>query len=126
MARSAHNSPRMGYLVATAMLVLAFLFPVGLMVFNPTLMFERGWEQYVGTAIYLWAVLTLCRELLRLRRDESAFAGAPALLEELAQGGQLAETERRILPVRLRQLAGHSRGTTALPVAQLMELNREG
>ena len=59
MARSAHDSPRMGYLAALAMLVLAVLFPIGLMVFNPTLMFERGWEQYVGTAIYFWAVLTL-------------------------------------------------------------------
>ena len=53
MARSAHDSPRLGYLVALAMLVLALLFPIGLMVFNPTLMFQRGWEQYVGTAIYL-------------------------------------------------------------------------
>ena len=44
---------------AAAMLLLALLFPVGLMVFNPTLMFERGWEQYVGTGIYFWAVLTL-------------------------------------------------------------------
>ena len=63
MARSAHGSSRLGYLAALAMLVLAILFPIGLMVFNPTLMFERGWEQYVGTAIYFWAVLTLGREL---------------------------------------------------------------
>src|SRR5208337_4282275 len=62
MARSAHDAPRLGYLVALAMLVLALLFPIGLMVFNPTLMFQRGWEQYVGTAIYLWAVVTLGRE----------------------------------------------------------------
>ena len=47
---------------ATSPLVLALLFPVGLMVFNPTLMFERGWEQYVGTGIYFWAVFTLCRD----------------------------------------------------------------
>ena len=59
------------------MLVLALLFPVGLMVFNPTLMFERGWEQYVGTGIYFWAVLTLGRELLRLWRNERAFDDAP-------------------------------------------------
>ena len=44
------------YVVTAVMLILALLFPVGLMIFNPTLMFERGWEQYVGTAIYLWAV----------------------------------------------------------------------
>ncbi len=48
-----------GYAGAATMLLLAFLFPVGLMIFDPTLMFARGWEQYVGTAIYFWAVLTL-------------------------------------------------------------------
>ena len=126
MTAGAHRTSRLAYPGTLALLALAVAFPIALMVFNPTLMFERGWEQYVGTAIYLWAVLTLVRELLRLRRDESAFAAAPALLEELAQGGSLAEAERRILPARLRQLAGQSRGAAALPVAQLMELNREG
>ena len=96
MARSAHNSPRMGYLVAAAMLVLALLFPVGLMVFNPTLMFERGWEQYVGTAIYFWAVLTLGRELLRLWRNERAFEEAPALLQYL--GGMLSREDPAVRP----------------------------
>ena len=62
-----------GYAGAAAMLLLALLFPVGLMVFNPTLMFERGWEQYVGTGIYFWAVLTLSRELFRLWKNERAF-----------------------------------------------------
>ena len=71
------------YGVAAAMLVLALLFPIGLMVFNPTLMFERGWEQYVGTAIYLWAVLTLGRELLGLWRNERAFEDAPELLRRV-------------------------------------------
>src|SRR3954470_14541927 len=113
MARSANASPRMGYLFTAGMLVLAGLFPIGLMIFNPTLMFERGWEQYVGTAIYLWAVVMLGRELLRLRRDETAFDAAPALLDDLAGGGPIAESERRILPVRLRQLAGHARGPAA-------------
>src|SRR3954453_5428035 len=75
MARSAHDSPRMGYLVAAGMLVLAGLFPVGLMVFNPTLMFERGWEQYVGTAIYLWAVLTLGRSSGRSPPWDASFCG---------------------------------------------------
>ena len=101
------------YGVAAAMLVLALLFPIGLMVFNPTLMFERGWEQYVGTGIYFWAVLTLGRELLGLWRNERAFEDAP----ELAQAGEAAtgrkepasegatsaataisDDERRILP----------------------------
>ncbi len=54
------------------MLVLALLFPVGLMIFNPTLMFERGWEQYVGTGIYFWAVVTL---VPRARRHFGATSG---------------------------------------------------
>src|SRR3954454_21733332 len=88
MARSAHDSPRMGYLFAAGMLVLAVLFPVGLMVFDPTLMFERGWEQYVGTAIYLWAVLTLGGELIRLWRNEKAFEDAARLLQYI--GGMMS------------------------------------
>ena len=81
MARGAHGYAWVGYVFAAAMLVLALLFPIGLMIFNPTLMFERGWEQYVGTAIYLWAVLTLGRELLGLWRNERAFEEAPELLQ---------------------------------------------
>ena len=53
------------------------------MIFNPTLMFERGWEQYVGTGIYFWAVVTLCRELWRLWRNEQAFEDSPALLKRV-------------------------------------------
>ncbi len=59
MAKSAQTSQWTGYVGTVTMLVLAFFFPVGLMIFNPTLMFERGWEQYVGTGIYFWAVVTL-------------------------------------------------------------------
>ncbi len=83
MARGAHGMLWAEYGVAAAMLVLALLFPIGLMVFNPTLMFERGWEQYVGTSIYLWAVLTLGRELLGLWRNERAFEDAPELLRRV-------------------------------------------
>jgi biopolymer transport protein ExbB/TolQ/uncharacterized protein YukE len=139
MARIAHDSPRMGYLFAAGMLVLAVLFPIGLMVFNPTLMFERGWEQYVGTAIYLWAVLTLGRELLRLWRNEKAFEDASRLLQYIggmmSRGGSgSAETsglaaaignDGRILPVRVRQLVGYVRETHAPSSGQLMEVNRE-
>lgn len=81
MARSPHDLPKMGYLAASSMLVLALLFPIGLMIFNPTLMFQRGWEQYVGTAIYLWAVVTLGRELWWLWRNEKAFDEASRLLQ---------------------------------------------
>src|SRR5262245_45209417 len=83
MARGAHGSPGAQYVVTGTMLILALLFPVGLMIVNPTLMFERGWEQYVGTSIYYWAVLTLSRELLGLWRNERAFEMAPALLRRV-------------------------------------------
>src|SRR5947199_4384721 len=80
MRTGAHGTSRLAYPGTLAMLILALLFPIGLMVFNPTLMFERGWEQYVGTSIYFWAVLTLGRELLGLWRNERAFKEAPELL----------------------------------------------
>ena len=132
MSRGArgHGGSRLAYPGTMAMLALALAFPVALMVFNPTLMFERGWEQYVGTSIYSWAVLTLARELLRLRKDERAFAEAPLLLDELvdptAADGAEPEGDRRVLPGRLRQLARHARGGKSAAPGQLMELNREG
>jgi biopolymer transport protein ExbB/TolQ len=121
------------------MLLLAGMFPIGLMVFNPTLMFERGWEQYLGTAIYLWAVLTLGRELLRLWRNEQAFEDASRLLQYIGgmmsrKGpGQVEDSglaaaiggDGRILPVRVRQLVGYLRETQAPSSSQLMEVNRE-
>ena len=150
MARSAHGSPRLGYLAALAMLVLAVLFPIGLMVFNPTLMFERGWEQYVGTAIYFWAVLTLGRELWTAsggtsrrsptppgcsstsaacssgaaRRRDRARARAQPGRRRLGPG-RGRQRDGRILPVRVRQLVGYVRETHAPSAAQLMEVNRE-
>ncbi len=66
MPSGAHATSRLAYPGTLAMLALALAFPIALMIFNPTLMFERGWEQYVGTAIYFWAVLALGRELARL------------------------------------------------------------
>ncbi len=130
------------YGVAAAMLVLALLFPIGLMVFNPTLMFERGWEQYVGTSIYLWAVLTLGRELVGLWRNERAFQEAPELLKRVnvatarkaagagAAAGtspavEVSDEERRLLPRRVRQLASYIRETRGPSVTHLMEVNRE-
>ena len=110
------------------------------MVFNPTLMFERGWEQYVGTAIYFWAVLTLGRELLRLWQNERAFDDAPRLLQYIGQharaGRRAAQAGHRpgrgdrpataaILPVRVRQLVGTFARRTHPSAGQLMELNRE-
>src|SRR4029077_3620903 len=86
MASSAHGTSRLAYPGTLAMLVLALLFPIALMVFNPTLMFERGWEQYVGPAIYAWAVLTLARELGWLWKNERAFDDASAFLKHVTAG----------------------------------------
>ena len=115
---TAHGAPRFAYGTTFALLGLALFFPVALMVFNPTLMFERGWEQFVGTGIYAWAVITLGRELIRLKADESAFAEAPKLL---AEPTKVAADDRRVLPSRLRGLAA----SNGAPVEQIMELNRE-
>lgn len=114
-------APRMAYLAALGVLTLALAFPVALMVLDPTLMFERGWEQYVGTGIFAWALLTLARELRLLWRNERAFAAAPGWLDDPSA---IPESDRRLLPTRLRQLSAHAHA--AMPAVQLMELNREG
>jgi biopolymer transport protein ExbB/TolQ len=120
------------YLGTLGLLALALAFPIGLMVLNPTLMFERGWEQYVGTALYLWAVLTLGRELKRLWVNERSFQAAPELLTAWKRGqekpGQAPLADRaddRVLPARLRQLGASASGGKAISATQLMELNRE-
>jgi biopolymer transport protein ExbB/TolQ len=138
MARDSQGSQGLGYGSAATMLVLALVFPIGLMVLNPTLMFERGWEQYVGTAIYFWAVLTLSRELFRLWTNERAFGQAPRLLKRLStamsaqappdgSGGPGTDSEPAagILSDRIRQLTGCLRESSRPSVTQLMEINRE-
>ena len=117
MSRAAHSMSRFAYPGTLAMLGLALAFPIALMIFNPTLMFERGWEQYVGTAIYAWAVFTLGNELFRLWSNEKTFADAPS---HLADPATIAEGERRLLPGRLRQLASAGESPS-----RRMELNRE-
>jgi biopolymer transport protein ExbB/TolQ/uncharacterized protein YukE len=139
MAKSAQGMLWTGYAGTATMLVLALLFPVGLMIFDPTLMFERGWEQYVGTGIYFWAVVTLGRELVRIWRNEQAFEDAPLLLKRvnaaLARVGPgdgfsatsvIADDDSRILPLRVRQLTSFLRESRSPSVTQLMEVNREG
>ncbi|HEX3450980.1 MAG TPA: MotA/TolQ/ExbB proton channel family protein [Isosphaeraceae bacterium] len=139
MAKSAQGMHWPGYAGTATMLVLALLFPVGLMIFDPTLMFERGWEQYVGTGIYFWAVVTLGRELVRIWRNEQAFEDAPLLLKRvnaaLARVGPgdgfsatsvIADDDSRILPLRVRQLTSFLRESRSPSVTQLMEVNREG
>jgi hypothetical protein len=137
MSNGAHHSSKLSYAGTLAMLALALAFPVGLMIFNPTLMFERGWEQYVGTAIYIWAVLALGRELSRLWASERSFDDAPELLHQIVKatsndGAEATQAsalidpqERRVLPARLRQLACYLEDARNPSMTQLMELNRE-
>ncbi len=115
--RAAHSTSTMAYPGTLAMLGLALAFPIALMIFNPTLMFERGWEQYVGTCLYFYAVVALGRELLRIWGNEKSFDEAPALL---ANPEKIAVGEVKTLPARLKQLT-----TAAGSSAGLMELNRE-
>jgi biopolymer transport protein ExbB/TolQ len=99
------------------------------MVFNPTLMFERGWEQYVGTSIYFWAVVALGRELIRLWRNESSFDEAAGWIASKGPGvikpGAIDEADRRVLPGRVRQLSKFADESKTASVSQLMEVNRE-
>jgi biopolymer transport protein ExbB/TolQ len=133
------GTERMAYLSTLAMLVLAILFPICLMIFNPTLMFERGWEQYVGTGIYFWAVLTLGLEIHRLWRNDQAFEDAPILLKRMntalarepldpnsTPAVAIADDDQRILPSRVRQLVSFLKESRRPSVTQLMEVNREG
>lgn len=129
---ASHGTSKAAYPGTWAMLALALAFPVGLMVFNPTLMFERGWEQYVGTALYVWAVVALGRELWGFHVNEKSFEQAPALLSALQARGageksatRIDPDETRILPARIRQLAHYLEGSRTPSVGQLMEINRE-
>ncbi len=130
----AFATSRWSYPGTLAMLGVALAFPIALMVFNPTLMFERGWEQYVGSAIYFWAVITLGRELVRLWKNEPAFAEAQGWLDsragdtgsKLVKDGAIAEGDARVLPSRVRQLAIFAAESKSASVGQLMEVNREG
>ena len=130
VAPAAHGVSKLSYPGTLGMLALALAFPIALMVFNPTLMFERGWEQYVGTSIYAWAVLTLGRELVRLWRNEGAFAEAKGWLDPtratVVRAGAIADDDRRILPARVRQLAAYAAEAREPSASQLMEVHREG
>lgn len=129
MQTGAHAASKYAYPGTLVMLGLAFAFPIALMVFDPTLMFERGWEQYVGTAIYFWAVLTLTHELLRLWGNEASLREAANYLTPSQDGKlstQIDPEETRILPARIRQLAHYLKESRTPSVGQLMEINREG
>ncbi len=104
------------------LLALALALPLGLMIFNPTLMFERGWEQFLGTGLYFFATFTLAYVLWGLRREERAFLEAPAWLD---QSQTINPADDRTLAARLRQISQTSDPAQRASLSQLMEVNAE-
>jgi biopolymer transport protein ExbB/TolQ/uncharacterized protein YukE len=96
--------------------VLALGFPAALAVFDPPLVFQRGWEQYVGIGLYTAALGLLARELLRLRYEDRAFADVEAWVNN---PGLVGVEDRRPLAARIRSLA------TGGPGHELLERVRE-
>jgi biopolymer transport protein ExbB/TolQ len=109
MARSAQSKPRIVARTAHVWILmgLAGLFPVALAIVDPALMFERGWEQYVGTGLYFVALSIMVRETLRARRDDRAFLDAKRWLDEPSS---MDAQDDRPLARRLRQLVADPRG----------------
>ncbi|MDX2035814.1 MAG: MotA/TolQ/ExbB proton channel family protein [Isosphaeraceae bacterium] len=116
MSRATFGPSRFAYAGSWAIIALATAFPIGLMIFDPTLMFKRGWEQYAGTSIFFWAIMTLALETWRLGRGEREMATADTLLD-----GEIPETAQGPVALRVRQLRAHA----ALGSMHLMEVNRE-
>jgi hypothetical protein len=117
MSRPVHGAPRQAYPGTLALAAAAVALPIALMVVNPTLMFERGWEQFAGTGFYFLALALLIREVFRLWSDERAFARAD---QWLGDPNSVPDDDERLVPARIRGLA---RGN--LTLAQVVELNRE-
>ena len=138
------ETPRWPYITATAALAVALAFPIGLAVFNPTLMFERGWEQYAGTSLYLVALFALAGRLRQFWQEEAGLLRASRRLRQLVAttptakaplgqartSGETALTQstsghKSIAEGRLDQLFTAARSSGLNSFDQIMELNRE-
>ncbi|MCY2933927.1 MAG: MotA/TolQ/ExbB proton channel family protein [Planctomycetota bacterium] len=141
---SQQQPPRWPYLGALATLVVAVSLPIGLMIFNPTLMFERGWEQYAGTSLFVFALATLSGRLLHFWREEHGLIAAGQRLRtqvnavsagRISVGIPRSSTEKSnesksigewsISERRLEQLLSASKSVGLGEFQQVMELNRE-
>lgn len=137
------RTPRWSYTTAALALGVAAAFPVGLAVFNPTLMFERGWEQYAGTGLYLVALGALAGRLRQFWQEEEGLEDAGRRLKLLV-GQQAAArvnqpngrgpgeltpekrpSARTLAEARLEQLASAARISGVGSFEQILELNRE-
>ncbi len=140
------KKPSLAYLWCVVTLAVALALPISLAVFNPTLMFERGWEQYAGTSLYLIALGLLAVHLRRFWREESGLARADAQLSTLFQpqpairpagivdaSGHQPRPARPVTPEigdslaerRLHQLHSAARSSGIDGFQHVMELNRE-
>lgn len=140
------KKPSMAYLWCVATLIAAVALPISLAVFNPTLMFERGWEQYAGTSLYLVALGLLAAHLRRFWREEQGLAQADAQLSSLFRPAPVNRTvgiatpgataAAPVRPVvteagdsiaqrRLHQLHTAARSSGIEGFQHVMELNRE-
>lgn len=143
MASQAENNspPRWPYLSMIAVLIVALGLPVGLAIFNPTLMFERGWEQFAGTGLFLVALAALSGRLNHFWNEEKGLMRAHARLHALtrirptinANGKIQAEWVHSpgmaptdsLAEKRLEQLLNSSKTAGLNEFQQIMELNRE-
>jgi biopolymer transport protein ExbB/TolQ len=136
--------PRWPYIGALATLALALSLPIGLMIFNPTLMFERGWEQYAGTSLFALALAALGGRLLHFWKEEHGLIAAGQRLKTqvlaanasrvavgMNRSGNDKPFEQRsfgemsIAERRLDQLLSASKSVGLGEFQQVMELNRE-
>jgi len=140
MART--ESPRtLPYLSMVAALASGVALPVGLAIFNPTLMFERGWEQFAGSGLFLLAIAALSARLLGFWREEKGLLRADEHLEkqmrlravtsqvsirgQTEQAKPMPTTGNSLAEKRFLQLLGASRTSGLNEFQQIMELNRE-
>jgi biopolymer transport protein ExbB/TolQ len=132
------------YLSMVVALVAAVGLPVGLAVFNPTLMFERGWEQFAGSGLFLLAIAALSARLWSFWREEQGLIRAGESLNTFTRRRQSASPQVAIRPggeliaplpmpaagdslaeKRFSQLLNASRTSGLNEFQQIMELNRE-
>lgn len=145
MARQADTSipPRLPYISMIVALVAALSLPVGLAIFNPTLMFERGWEQFAGSGLFIVAIFTLGGRLNHFWREEKGLIRAHARLHTLtrikpaAAAGMTGKPQAEWVPAagmahtdslaenRLEQLLNSAKTAGLNEFQQIMELNRE-
>jgi biopolymer transport protein ExbB/TolQ len=112
-------TPRIPYYWCAATLLAALSLPISLAVFNPTLMFERGWEQYAGSGLFLVALALLTVHLRHFWLEEQGLKRADQRLKTLFAAAQREKTAAGTLTGPALTLA--ARPTTDDPGSSLAE-----